>query len=120
MSRCIPKKEFAAREAIHVSLISEPSSGQGQRPVDHNVLAERCGDDVVAAREGFEGELRYQLTKRLKQQLLSHEGNPAADNDASRAQKRNNVVDCGRERVDAVIENLTSKFVSPFSSPSDV
>src|SRR5262245_4369513 len=71
----------------------EPPPCQGQRTVDDHLLAQGRGDDVVAPGEGLEDALGHEHPQRLEQQLLAHEGDAAADDDAARAEQGDDVAE---------------------------
>src|ERR1051325_872374 len=69
----------------------EMSPRQGQRPVDHDFLAQRRWHDVRQSREWSEDSLGRHPTQRLEEQLLSDQGNPATDHYPSRTKESDNL-----------------------------
>src|SRR5947209_3248674 len=53
--------------ALRPSLLAQATAGQGQRAVDHNLLAEGGGDDVVTAGKRLEDALAHQPPEGLEQ-----------------------------------------------------
>jgi hypothetical protein len=55
--------------------------------VDDHFLAQSGGHDIVAAGEGLEDALGYQTPQWLKENVFTHQGDTAANNDTARAKE---------------------------------
>ena len=66
---------------------------EGNRAVDHDLLAQDGWHDVGVASEGLELTVADLLAKWVEEQIIAHEGDAATDNDAARAEERDQLSD---------------------------